>query len=75
MPNIISAPQTIREQIEEALRVLRKDGYSVQANEDPTGALSVVISFGASEQTFKFRETEWRTPGAVQKKVVDDLNI
>lgn len=75
MPNTIDAPPPVYEQIENALHSLGKEGYSANAHEEPSGELSVVFTFGASEQSFKFRKNEWQSPGAVERKIVDDLNI
>lgn len=75
MSNAIAAPPAVLPQIERALDTLGKDGYSVTAHENASGELSIVFAFGASEQTFKFRKDAWHAPEAVQKKIIDDLNI
>lgn len=75
MPNTITAPPAVYEQIERALRSLGKQGYSANAHEDAPGELSIVFTFGASEQTFKFHKEESSKGGAIERKIVDDLNI
>lgn len=75
MLNTIAAPPAVQRQIERALQTLGKEGYEASAREDPSGELSIVFTFGASEQTFKFRKNEWQAPEAVERKIISDLNI
>jgi hypothetical protein len=66
----------VTQQIEHALQVLKKDKYKaiVQPNE-ASGELSIRFEFGATDQTLKFKKDEWRKPGAIEKKIIDDLDI
>lgn len=72
---MIDAPPVVHDEIERALRSLRKEGYSANAREEASGELSIVFTFGASEQSFKFNKNEWHAQGAVERKIVGDLNI
>ena len=75
MPNTITggSPE-IQGEIESALDELKKNNYKavVQENGDE---LDIRFEFGANDQTLKFKQGDWRTAGAVQKKIVDDLDI
>ena len=77
MPNTISGgPPEVTQEIEHALQVLKKDKYKATVQEDPSsGDLAIRFEFGATDQTLKFRRDEWRKKGAIEKKIVDDLDI
>ena len=70
-----SAPPEVETEIKRALEVLQKRGYQVDASQGPAGDLSIDFKFGATEQTLKFSKDEWRTPGTVEKRIVEDLDI
>jgi len=76
MPNTITggSPE-VTQQIEHALQVLKKDRYKAAVQEDPAGDLAIRFEFGATDQTVKFKKDDWRKPGAVEKKIIDDLDI
>lgn len=77
MPNtVVNGSPEITEQIEHALRLLKKDKYKARVQEDGvSGELSIRFEFGATDQTLKFKKDEWRKKGAVEKKIIDDLDI
>jgi hypothetical protein len=73
--NVITAPPELQEEINRALNVLKKGGYTVKANEDSSGELSLDFRFGATEQVMKFTKDEWRHKGTVEKRIIDKLEI
>jgi hypothetical protein len=73
--NVITAPPELQEEINRALNVLKKGGYTVKANEDSSGELSLDFRFGATEQVMKFAKDEWRHKGTVEKRIIDKLEI
>lgn len=73
--NVITAPPEIANEIAEALPVFKKNGYRVTSEETPSGELLLHFKFGENEQTLKFTSDEWRKPGAVQKRILDKLDI
>lgn len=75
MPNTINggSPE-IQEEIGHALQVLKKDKYRATVQEN-SGELAIRFEFGATDQTLKFKKDEWRKKGAVEKKIIDDLDI
>jgi hypothetical protein len=77
MANTIeSGSPEIREEIEHALQVLKKDKYKANVQENgASGELSIRFEFGATDQTLKFKKDEWRKKGAIEKKIIDDLDI
>jgi organic radical activating enzyme len=76
MPNTITggSPE-VREEIERALAALKKDKYKATVQEAGSGGLSITFEFGANDQTLKFDKDEQRNKGAIEKKIVDDLDI
>lgn len=73
---IIGGSPEVREEIERALNVLKKDKYTATVQEDGrSGELSIRFEFGANDQTMKFSKDEQRNKGAIEKKIVDDLDI
>jgi organic radical activating enzyme len=74
MPNTITggSPE-LREEIERALTVLKKDKYKAIVQD--TGELSIRFEFGANDQTLKFNKDEQRHKGAVEKKIIDKLEL
>jgi len=77
MPNtIVGGSPEVREEIERALDVLKKDRYKATVREDENSEeLSITFEFGANDQTLKFKKGEWRSRGAIEKKIIDDLDI
>jgi hypothetical protein len=77
MANIIEGGSAeIREEIEHALQVLKKDKYTAIVHENgPEGDASIRFEFGATDQTLKFKKDEWLKRGAVEKKIIDKLDI
>lgn len=77
MPNtIIGGSPEAREEIERALAVLKKDKYKATVQEAGTsGELSIVFEFGANDQTLKFNKDEQRNKGAIERKIINDLDI
>jgi len=66
----------VREEIERALAVLKKDKYRAIVQENgSSGELSIRFEFGANDQTLKFTKDEQRNKGAIEKKIIDDLDI
>ncbi|HTU47782.1 MAG TPA: hypothetical protein VMF91_22175 [Bryobacteraceae bacterium] len=73
---IIGGSPEVREEIERALKVLKKDKYTATVQEDgSSGELSIRFEFGANDQTLKFSKDEQRNKGAIEKKIVDGLDI
>jgi organic radical activating enzyme len=70
---IVGGTPEVTQQIEHALQILKKDKYKVTVQQD--GELAMRFEFGATDQTIKFKKDDWRKPGAVEKKVIDDLDI
>ncbi len=76
MPNtIIGGSPEVREEIERALTILKKDKYTAKVQETGSGELSIRFEFGANDQTLKFGKDEQQHRGAIEKKIVDDLDI
>ena len=76
MPNtIVGGSPGVREEIEHALQVLKKDKYKATVDEGTEGELSIRFEFGATDQTLKFKKDEGSKKGAVEKKIIDDLDI
>jgi hypothetical protein len=73
--NVITAPPEVEEEIQRALSVLKKGGYTVTANEASSGELALDFRFGATEQVMKFTKGEWRQKGTVEKRIIDKLEI
>lgn len=73
--NVVTAPPEVQDEINRALNVLKKGGYQVNASESPSGDLALDFKFGATEQVLKFTKDEWRNKGAVEKRIVDKLEI
>ena len=73
---IIGGSPEVREEIERALNVLKKDKYRATVQEEgSSGELSIRFEFGANDQTLKFSKDEQRNKGAIEKKIVGDLDI
>lgn len=77
MPNtVVGASPEVQQEIEHALEVLKKNRYKATVQDDGgSGELSIRFEFGATDQTLKFKKDEWRKKGAVEKKIIDDLDI
>lgn len=78
MPNqVIGSSPEITSEINRALEILKKDGYEAKVVGDPASSneVSVVFTFGESEQILKFKKDELRKPGTVTQRIVDKLNI
>lgn len=77
MPNtVVGGSPEIQAEIERALQVLKKDKYkAVVEDSGADGDLAIRFAFGATDQTLKFKKDEWRKTGAIEKKIVDDLDI
>jgi len=73
--NVITAPPEVQDEIQRALNVLKKGGYTVNANEAPSGELALDFRFGATEQVMKFAKDEWRQKGTIEKRIIDKLEI
>ncbi len=73
--NVVTAPPELQDEITRGLDVLKKHGYQVTAQQDSSGDLSLDFKFGATEQTLKFAKDEWQKKGAVEKRIVDKLEI
>lgn len=72
---IVGGSPEVREAIEGALAVLKKDRYKVNIQEDgSSGELSVTFEFGANDQTIKFKKDD-RNKGEIEKKIIDGLDI
>lgn len=65
----------VQQEIEQALEALKKNKYKATVGEESAGDLAIRFELGATDQTLKFKKDEWRKPGAVKKKIVDDLDI
>ncbi len=77
MPNnSITAPsEEIRDEIDRGLEVLKKTGYRATVDPGTSGGHSITFKFGENEQTLKLSDDEWRTKGAVEKRIIDNLDI
>ena len=76
MPNtIIGGSPEVREEIERALAVLKKDKYTAKVEAIGSGELAIRFEFGANDQTMKFSKDEQQHKGAIEKKIIDDLDI
>lgn len=74
--NSVMAPsEDVREEIRRGLEALKKNGYQATVGQDPSGGYSITFKFGENGQTLKFSEEEWRTKGAIEKKIIDKLDI
>ncbi len=74
--NSVMAPsEEVREEISRGLEALKKNGYRVAVDQDTSGGHSITFKFGENEQTLKFSDEEWRTKGAIEKRIVDKLDI
>ena len=73
--NVITAPPELQQEIERALNVLKKGGYTVNANEASSGELALDFRFGATEQVMRFAKDEWRQKGTIEKRIIDKLEI
>jgi hypothetical protein len=73
--NIITASPQIEPEITAGLAVFKKNGYRVTAEEGASGELLLHFRFGEYEQTLKFDAGEWKNTGAIQKRIVDKLEI
>ncbi len=73
--NAISGPPEVEQEVERSLEKLKKRGYQVVAQPDPSGGLVLDFKFGATEQSIKFNRDEWQKPGAVEKRILDKLEI
>jgi organic radical activating enzyme len=65
----------VREEIERALTTLKKDKYKATVQEDGAGDLSIAFVFGANDQTLKFKKDERQKKGAIEKKIIDKLEL
>jgi hypothetical protein len=73
---IVGGTPEVTQQIEHAFQVLKKDRYKATVQPDTgSGELAIRFEFGATDQTLKFKKDDWRKPGAVEKKIIDDLDI
>jgi hypothetical protein len=76
MPNtVIGGSPEVQEEIEHALQALRKNKYKATVGDGTAGELSIRFEFGATDQTLKFKKDEWRKKGAIEKKIIDGLDI
>ncbi len=73
--NAINAPAEAQDEISRALNILKKHGYQVNAVEAPSGELSIDFKFGSTEQTLKFTKDESQKKGAIEKRIVENLDI
>ena len=74
--NSITAPsEEVREEINRGLEVLRKSGYVASVDPDTATGHSITFRFGENGQTLKFSNDEWGTKGAIEKKIIDKLDI
>jgi organic radical activating enzyme len=72
---IVGGTPEVTQQIEHALEVLKKNKYKAAVQQDGSGELAIRFEFGATDQTIKFKKDDWRKPGAVERKIIDDLDI
>lgn len=72
---IVGGSPEVREEIERALSVLKKDRYKAMVGDGGSGEISIRFEFGANDQTMKFSRDEQAKRGAIEKKIVDDLDI
>lgn len=74
MENVVvgSSPE-ITEQVKRALDTLKKSRYQVNVHDG--GDHAITFKLGATEQTIKFTDAEWTESGAVERKIIDKLEI
>jgi hypothetical protein len=77
MENVVvgSSPE-ITEQVKRALDTLKKSRYQATVHDgDEAGEHAITFKLGATEQTIKFTGAEWTESGAVERKIIDKLEI
>jgi hypothetical protein len=67
--------EEVREEITRGLEALKKSGYQARVAQDSSEGHSITFKFGENGQTLKFSDEEWRTKGAIEKKIIDNLDI
>ena len=77
MPNnVVATDPEVANQINRGLTALQKDGYGAKVVEGPdSDHFSIVFTFGESSQTMKLKKAEAQNKGAIEKQIVDRLNI
>ena len=73
--NVITAPPEVADEINRAFEFLKKRGYKVTANDPSAGQHVLVFKLGETEQKITFKEDEWHQRGAVEKRIIDKLEI
>lgn len=77
MENVVvgSSPE-ITEQVKRALDTLKKSRYEATVHDGEAGGdHAITFKLGATEQTIKFTDAEWTESGAVERKIIDKLEI
>ncbi len=75
MPNnTVTAPPEISDEVNRALETLKKTRYTATAHE-ASDELLIDFQLGETKQTLKFTKGEWRTPGTVEQRIIDKLEI
>lgn len=76
MQNVVvgNSPE-ITGQIKRALDTLKKSRYEVTVHDASTNDHAITFKLGATEQTIKFTDAEWRQSEAVERKIIDKLEI
>jgi len=78
MPNnVVTAPPEIADEINRGLAVLqKKEGYEAKVVDGPDAdQFSILFTFGEASQTMKFKRSDAKKKGTIEKQVVDRLNI
>ena len=72
---VVGASPEIDEEINRALSTLKKRRYQATVQEDSSGQHAITFKLGETEQTMRFTDNEWRQKGAIEKKIIDKLEI
>jgi len=73
--NTLDVPYEIQSEVQAGLAILKKTGYRVTSEQQPTGELFLHFQLGENQQTLKFAGDEWRNSTVIQNRIVDKLEI
>ena len=73
---VVGSSAEITEQVKRALDTLKKSRYQATVHDsDGGGEHAITFKLGATEQTIKITDAEWTQSGAVERKIIDKLEI
>ena len=74
--NIVAPAPEVNDEINRGLAALNKDGYEAKVVDGPDAdQFSIIFTFGEASQTMKFKQSDARKKGAIERQIVDRLNI